>query len=170
MKCLRHNANDAVAVCSYCGRALCSECIHNPSAPRLVCSSSCAEALARGEWALGMILQQSMRSAQASAFYCYVCAALSAAAAAVAWFMLPSPFLILFTSGCAVVLLLSGIWYSRAGSKHVRNPGNYRPIQECENQNLVGLKHGSGLDGSCSLARRNPAAYPLREPQTPRGP
>jgi hypothetical protein len=29
--------------------------------------------------------------------------------------MLPSPFLILFTAGCAVVLLASGIWYGRTG-------------------------------------------------------
>ena len=117
MKCLRHNSSDAVAVCSYCGRALCLDCIHNPTAPRLVCSSSCAESLSRGEKALEMILQQSVRSAQASAFYCYVCAGLSAAAAAVAWFMLPSPFLILFTGGCAVVLVLSGFWYSRANGR-----------------------------------------------------
>jgi hypothetical protein len=34
-----------------------------------------------------------------------------------AWFMLPSPFLILFTGGCAVVLLLSGFWYGRAAKK-----------------------------------------------------
>jgi hypothetical protein len=61
-----------------------------------------------------MILQRSVQSARASAFYCYVTAGLSAAAAIVAWFMLPSLFLILFTSGCAVVLLLSGLWYGHA--------------------------------------------------------
>jgi hypothetical protein len=27
--------------------------------------------------------------------------------------MLPSPFLILFTGGCAVVLIASGIWHGR---------------------------------------------------------
>lgn len=83
----------------------------------MVCSEGCAEALSRDARALEMVLQQSLRSAKASAFYCYLCAGLSAAAAAVAWFMLPSPFLILFTAGCAVVLLLSGFWYSRAGKK-----------------------------------------------------
>jgi hypothetical protein len=114
MKCIKHNATDAVAVCAHCGRALCSECIQNPAAPRLVCSTNCSEALSRSEKALEMILRQSVRSAQASAFYCYLCGALSAAAAVVAWFMLPSPFLILFTAGCAVTLILSGIWYGRA--------------------------------------------------------
>ncbi len=117
MKCLKHSAADAVAVCTYCGRALCPDCIQNPSAPRLVCSTNCADALSRSEKALEAILQQSVRSARASAFYCYLCAGLSAGAAVVAWFMLPSTFLILFTAGCALVLLLSGIWYGRAASK-----------------------------------------------------
>jgi len=115
MKCLNHQTTDAVAVCAYCGRALCAECIHNSGSVTLICSASCAEALARGEKALEMILRQSVRATQASAFYCYVCAALSAGAALVAWFMLPSPFLILFTGGCALVLLVSGVWYGRAG-------------------------------------------------------
>jgi hypothetical protein len=117
MKCLKHTATDAVAVCAYCGRAVCADCIQAPSAPRVVCSANCAEALSRGEKALETILQQSVRSAQASAFYCYLCGGLSAAAAVVAWFMLPSPFLILFTAGCAVTLILSGIWYGRAARK-----------------------------------------------------
>jgi hypothetical protein len=117
MKCLKHSANDAVAVCAYCGRAVCSDCIQSPSAPRIVCSTDCATALARDDEALQQLLQQSLRSARASAFYCYLCAALSGGAAVVAWFMLPSPFLILFTGGCAVTLTLSGIWYGRAARK-----------------------------------------------------
>ncbi len=80
----------------------------------MVCSNECATALAHADQALQTILQRSVQSARASAFYCYVTAGLSAAAAIVAWFMLPSLFLILFTSGCAVVLLLSGLWYGHA--------------------------------------------------------
>ena len=116
MKCTKHSA-EAVAVCAFCGRALCSDCIQSPTAPRMVCSNDCATALTRADQAMQMILQRSAQSAQASAFYCYVSGGLSAAAAVVAWFMLPSPFLILFTGACAVVLLLSGIWYSRIGKK-----------------------------------------------------
>ena len=119
MKCFKHKESDAVAVCCHCGRALCAECIPNPPPVRMVCSVQCAEALSHGEKALETILYQSRRSVQASAFYCYVCAGLSAAAAIGAWFMLPSPFLILFTGGCAVVLLLSGIWYGRAARKRI---------------------------------------------------
>jgi hypothetical protein len=120
VKCLKHTESDAVAVCAYCGRALCAECIEEPKAPRMVCSDKCAQALARGDQALETILSQTIRSAHASAFYCYLCAGLSASAAVVAWFMLPSTFLILFTGGCAVVLLLSGIWYGRAAGRQTQ--------------------------------------------------
>jgi hypothetical protein len=113
VKCCKHSA-EAVAVCAHCGRALCSDCIESPTAPRMVCSNECAAALVQADQALQMILQRSAQTARASAFYCYVTAGLSAAAAIVAWFMLPSLFLILFTSGCAVVLLLSGLWYGYA--------------------------------------------------------
>jgi hypothetical protein len=118
MKCFSHTSVDALAVCAYCGRALCGQCVQ-PNNLRMTCSSRCSEALTRFETALVTIEQQSRRSAQASAFYCYLCAGLSAAAAVVAWFLLPSPFLILFTGGCALVLVVSGVWYGRAGKKAV---------------------------------------------------
>jgi len=118
MKCIKHKEADAVGVCTYCGRALCLDCIQTSTvANRLVCSINCSEALLRGEKVLETILEQTVRSAKASAFYCYLCGALSAAATVVAWFMLPSPFLILFTAGCSITLILSGIWYGRAAKK-----------------------------------------------------
>jgi len=83
----------------------------------MVCSSPCADALARNENVMQTLLQRGAQSAKASAFYCYLCGGLSAIAAVVAWFMLPSTFLILFTAGCALVLLLSGFWYGRIGSR-----------------------------------------------------
>jgi hypothetical protein len=107
MKCFKHSA-EAVAVCAYCGRA----CLPAPGAQRMVCSDDCAASLTRGEQGLELILHKSLQGARASAFYCYLCGALSAGAAVAAWYMLPSPFLILFTSGCAVALIASGIWYS----------------------------------------------------------
>jgi len=113
MKCFKHHAADAVAVCPNCGRGLCVDCTPSPESLRLVCSSECAANLKRNEEALQLLLQKSLQNAQASAFYCYLCSALSAAAAVAAWFMLPSPFLIYFTGGCAVVLLAAGVWYQR---------------------------------------------------------
>ena len=126
MKCFKHNATDAVAICTYCGRALCSDCIQSPTVARIVCSGDCETALARDDEAFhqlstitNQLLQKSVQSARASAFYCYLCGGLSAGAAVAAWFMLPSPFLIYFTAGCSVVLILSGIWYQRGAKKQV---------------------------------------------------
>lgn len=116
MKCLKHSA-EAVAVCAYCGRAMCVECVPAPASRRMACSDDCAAALTRTEQGLELILQKSLQSAQASAFYCYLCGGLSAGAAVAAWFMLPSPFLIWFTSGCAAVLIASGVWYSTISRK-----------------------------------------------------
>ena len=76
----------------------------------MVCSDGCTTALAQADGVLHSILKRSAQGAKANALYCYVSGGLSAAAAVVAWFMLPSPFLILFTSGCAVVLIAAGIW------------------------------------------------------------
>jgi hypothetical protein len=67
----------------------------------------------QGDKAIRQLLDKSAQSARASAFYCYLTGALSAAAAVGAWFLLPSLFLIIFTGGCAVVLVASGVWYSR---------------------------------------------------------
>ena len=119
MRCISHNS-EAVGICAYCGRALCSDCVHSPEAARIVCSQRCADALAEGEKAMVMMLQHGRQNAKASAFYCYLCAGLSAVAAMAAWFMLPSPFLILFTGGCALVLTASGVWYSRIACQHSR--------------------------------------------------
>jgi len=116
VKCSKHSA-EAVAICAYCGRALCSDGIQSPTAPRMVCSNDCAVALMRADRAMQMILQRSAQSARASAFYCYVSGGHSTAAAVVAWFMLPSPFLILFTGACAVVLIASGIWHGRGAKR-----------------------------------------------------
>jgi len=132
MRCLEHKA-EAVAVCAYCGRALCPDCIQSSIAPRMVCSSACAEALSRNEQAIQTILQQGAQSAKASAFYCYLCGGLSAAAGVVAWFMLPSPFLMLFTGGCALVLTASGLWYGRIARR--------QPLSELTPTRRVSVKH-----------------------------
>src|SRR5689334_12509239 len=113
MKCSPHNL-EAIAICVYCGRALCAQCVPASGIVRLTCSDGCAAGLARGERAIAMLLRQSLRNTQASAIYCYLCGGLSLVAAVVAWFMLPSPFLIIFTAGCGIVLVVCGIWYRRA--------------------------------------------------------
>jgi hypothetical protein len=112
MKCVIHHA-EAIAVCAYCGRALCPDCAQSSATQRMVCSDNCAAALTRDDKAMQLILQKSLQSAQASAFYSYLCGGLSLAAAVGAHFYLPSPFLVWFTAGCSVVFIASGIWYGR---------------------------------------------------------
>jgi hypothetical protein len=119
MKCAVHNS-EAVAICAYCGRAICAACEKNSGNQRAVCSESCAAALARDDRAMQLILQKSLQSARANAFYFYLCGGLSAAAAIGAHFYLQSSFLIWFTAGCSVVFIASGIWYGLIAKK--QNP------------------------------------------------
>lgn len=116
MKCPAHQS-EATGVCIYCGRAMCAECGKFPVGQRFVCSAQCADALARADQAAELLLRKSRQSAQASAFYSYLCGGLSAAGAVGAWYYLPVPFLVLFTAGCSFVFVLSGIWYSRIARK-----------------------------------------------------
>lgn len=110
MKCSRHQT-EAIAVCAYCGRAICADCVPAPAGPRMVCSADCADTLARNDRALQLILQKSFQSARASAIYSFLCSGLSAAGAVGAWYYLPVPFLVWFTAGCSAVFLASGLWY-----------------------------------------------------------
>lgn len=84
---------------------------------RMVCSDDCAAALAQADRAMELILQKSLQSARASAFYSYLCGGLSAAGAVGAWYYLPVPFLVWFTAGCSLVFIVSGIWYGRIARK-----------------------------------------------------
>ncbi|HTV61952.1 MAG TPA: hypothetical protein VMH30_05220 [Verrucomicrobiae bacterium] len=113
MKCSVHNS-EAIGICAYCERAMCGQC-DKLSGPRMACSESCASALAYADKAMELILKKSVQNARASAFYSYLCAALSAGAAVGAWFYLPSPFLIWFTAACSVVFVVAGYFYMRSG-------------------------------------------------------
>ena len=117
MKCFKHNADEAIAICVNCGRALCVECSPSESAGRITCSSDCAAALAVDTKAIRLLLDKSAQSAKASAFYCYLTGGLSAGAAVAAWFMLPSPFLIYFTAACALALFAAGFWHGRVARR-----------------------------------------------------
>jgi hypothetical protein len=119
MKCTGHHA-EAVAVCTYCGRALCADCAKPSAAQRLVCSENCAAALARNDKVIELLLQKSLQSARASAFYSFLCGGLSAAGAVGAWFYLPVPFLVWFTAGCSFVFIASGVWYGSIARKQKR--------------------------------------------------
>ena len=116
MKCAAHHS-EAIGICAYCGRALCADCAKSAAPQRMVCSDICGAALARDDKAMQLILQKSVQSARASAFYSYLCGGLSAAGAVGAWFYLPVPFLIWFTAGCSLVFIATGIWFGSIAKK-----------------------------------------------------
>jgi hypothetical protein len=84
----------------------------------MVCSDTCDAALTRKSKAMELILRKSVQNAQASAFYSYLCAVLSAAGAVGASQYLPSAFLVWFCAGCSVVFLASGTWYAVIARKN----------------------------------------------------
>ena len=118
MKCFQHDT-EAVAVCPYCGRALCAACAsaNASAAPRLACSEECAKALARHDTILQLLLHKSRQTARANSVYCYLCGGLSAGAAVAAWFWLPVPMLMWFLAASAVALIISGVWFGRGAGK-----------------------------------------------------
>src|SRR5580698_11080982 len=108
MKCAAHSS-EAIAVCAWCGRAVCNICGKPSSSSndgRMVCSDNCAAALTRETKATDLILQKSRQNALSSAFYFFLCGFLLAAGAVGAWFYLPSPFLIWFCAGSAIVFMI----------------------------------------------------------------
>ena len=44
MKCHQHRQTEAVAVCTYCGKAVCPECENESDSHRITCCTACAEA------------------------------------------------------------------------------------------------------------------------------
>ncbi len=117
MKCSAHNS-EAIGVCSWCGRAMCPGCNKTSAPQRLVCSEECGKALARESKAMELILQKSVENARASAFYSFLCSALSAAGAVGGWYYLRSPFLIWFCVGCSLVFLASGTGFAIIARKN----------------------------------------------------
>jgi hypothetical protein len=118
MNCFKHDT-EAVAVCPYCGRALCRTCAtaSATAAPRLACSEECATAMLRTEQSLEMLLQKSRQSARANAIYCYLAAAICVGGTIAAWYWLPVPLLMWLTGASAVALLVSGFWFGRGAGK-----------------------------------------------------
>ena len=110
MKCSTHNA-EAVAVCVWCGKALCPVCAKPSASQRMVCSDNCAAALDRQSKVMDMVLQKNVQSTRANAFYFFLCGTLMAAGGVAACFYLRVPFLIWLCFGAAAIFIASGLWY-----------------------------------------------------------
>lgn len=116
MKCTTHNT-ESVAVCVWCGKALCSVCAKPTASQRMVCSDNCSAALDRQAKAMDMVLKRSAQSTRANAFYYFLCGVLMVAGGIAAKSYLPSPFLIWFCFGAAAVFIASGLWYLHIARK-----------------------------------------------------
>ena len=117
MKCTAHHA-EAVAVCAYCGRALCPDCAKPSASQRMTCSENCATLLTRNDQALQILLHKHTQGARMNAIYYLLCGILSVAGAVGAHFYLAVPFLIWFCAGCGFVFLTSGLWQWHSARKN----------------------------------------------------
>jgi hypothetical protein len=113
MKCSAHH-QDAVAVCAYCGRALCSACEPISSSPRMACSAACADALAANARAVELTLGKSVQSAKATAYGSYLLGVLLIAFAIYGHHVEPKiPVVHPLAAALGAALLLWGFWFHR---------------------------------------------------------
>jgi hypothetical protein len=117
MKCATHH-DDATAVCAYCGRALCPACERVASSARTACSTTCAEALAKSDQAIDLMLSKSIQMLKTTAYGCYLLGALFIVFAFWGHHVYPAMRLgppLMAVMGAGIVLW--GFWYQRVGSK-----------------------------------------------------
>ena|SRR5437879_3233625 len=113
MKCATHN-QDATAVCAYCGRALCSSCDQVPSSQRTACSSTCAEALSKGERAVELILSKNVQGARVTAFVLYALGMIFLVVGIMGYLLEPRMLMPNAMAGaCGIALIISGFAYHR---------------------------------------------------------
>jgi hypothetical protein len=70
---------------------------------------------------MDLILRKSRQSASASAFYSFLCGALSAGGAVGAWYYVSSSFLIWFCAGCSAVFIISGLSFAAIARRDTLN-------------------------------------------------
>jgi len=68
MRCSRHDF-DAIAVCAYCGGALCSSCDRTDSRRRHICSDSCASFLVEADSVIRMTVERNESGMRACAAF-----------------------------------------------------------------------------------------------------
>ena len=62
MKCFRHPASDAVAVCRQCGRAVCEHCHLDNEAEKVLCSTACNQAAKREALLQEIVAEEALTS------------------------------------------------------------------------------------------------------------
>ncbi len=71
MKCIEHN-NEAIAVCSNCGVALCKECSNISPSSKYCCSNNCLQQISFSESIAELTLERATKGALAGAYGSYL--------------------------------------------------------------------------------------------------
>ena len=71
MKCIEHS-NEAVAVCSNCGVALCKECSNKSASGKYCCSDNCLQQIAFTEGIAELTLERATKASMAGAYGSYL--------------------------------------------------------------------------------------------------
>jgi hypothetical protein len=110
MKCATHG-QDATAICTYCGRALCPSCDRVASSQRVACSPACAEGLAKADCAVDSILRRTLETTRRSGYFLIVCGLVLLGAGIYGFIQRPDmrpPNIMAAAAG--ITLLAFGVW------------------------------------------------------------
>ncbi len=117
MKCATHN-QDAIAVCAYCGRAVCASCNPIPSSPRVACSDACAAALSKTDRAITQILAKNVQGARVAAWLCDISGIIFLAVAIYGYIIYPHMRITHpMTAALGIVLIVCGVSFHRIAKR-----------------------------------------------------
>lgn len=117
MKCELHST-EATAVCTYCGRALYPQCDRATSSPRIACSEACADALAKADRAINLVLTKHIQSARITAYYLYIVGAIFVAVGIYGYILYPHMRVVHpMAAACGIALIAFGFSFHRLSNK-----------------------------------------------------
>ena len=117
MKCEAHSS-EATAVCTYCGRALCPQCDHATSSPRIACSEACADALAKADRAINLVLTKHIQGARITAYYLYILGAIFVAVGIYGYILYPRMRVVHpMAAACGIALIAFGFSFHRLAKR-----------------------------------------------------
>jgi len=71
MKCIEHS-NEAIAVCSNCGVALCKDCSNKSASGKYCCSDNCLQQISFSESLAELTLERATKASMAGAYGSYL--------------------------------------------------------------------------------------------------
>lgn len=112
MRCFYHGAEDAVAICTSCGKALCRPCI-SESEPECACSDECAGYSRTRRRDLALQSKRHHSLAVAGEFGCYLSGALFVIVG-VFLGVRDDPVMLYWAVPLGLVMMAAGLFYSRS--------------------------------------------------------